>query len=371
MALSYIAGMGPLLPRIGLPATAGYSGITIDATGEIIALPGRVWWPGVKTGTKNISRVGFRFSGVTKAGGSALTVSLQDVSLTAGPPTQPDGVQDQTVAIANANASFVSNTWIRTAALSASRTVSYADRLAVVIEFDGAGRLGADTVSISAVSAAAFIIVAENAPVLFAGGVWTAQTNSANVILEFDDGTFGILDGSIPTSDINTHAYNSGTGTADEHALAFQVSEPVVVDGIYALVAPAASGDFELILYSGTSVLVAVAIDANAITQTAAARYYLAPIAEQTLSPGTQYYVAVRPTTANNVSAFSLDVNDANHFTCMDGGLNFNYATRLNQGSWAAITSTRRLYAGVRISQIHDGAGGAGIAVLTGGGLAR
>jgi hypothetical protein len=364
MSLVQIAGQGPQWPRIISPMPPAFAnGLLIDATGEIIAMVGRVWFPG-RTGTKNIERVGFRFGAVTKAGGSALTVSLQDVSLTAGPPAQPDGVQDQTVAIANANASFATNTWIRTGTLSANRTVSYGDRLAVVIEYDGAGRQGADSVVVSGFSNIAQGAFFENAPVLFAGAAWTAQVFSSNVILEFSDGTFGILDGGVATSAINTHAFNLNTGTADEFALAFQVPVPTVIDGLWATLLVASGGDLELILYDGTTALATVAIDANAITSNVA-RQALEPIAEQTLSPGTQYYIAVRPTTTNNVSAYSFDVSDANHLTCMDGGINFNYATRLNQGVWAANTTTRRLFAGFRISQLDDGAGGSGGVVMS------
>jgi len=113
---------------------------TIDATGEKLA-----WCGGFvhqDRAAKDITRVGFFFgSSLIKAGGSSLTVSLQDVSATAA-PLQPDETQDQTVAIANGDAGFASSTWYRTGALSANRTVSHGEQLAVVLEFDGGGRLG-------------------------------------------------------------------------------------------------------------------------------------------------------------------------------------------------------------------------------------
>jgi len=126
--------------------------LLIDATGEMAAFCGRVWFS-ARSGTKNLSRVGFRFGAVTKSGGSGLTVSLQDVTLSAGPPMQPDGTQDQTVAIANGNASFASNTWIRTGTFSASRTVTYGDLLAVNVEYDGGGRTNPDSVIVNTIVA--------------------------------------------------------------------------------------------------------------------------------------------------------------------------------------------------------------------------
>jgi hypothetical protein len=124
--------------------------LLIDATGEKIAFIGRFW--NKDRATKNITKVGFCFGAVTKAGGSGLTVSLQNVNLGAGPPFRPDEIQDQTVAIANGDAAFATNTWYQTAALSTNRTVAFGELLAVVIEYNGAGRLGSDSVVVRGTS---------------------------------------------------------------------------------------------------------------------------------------------------------------------------------------------------------------------------
>lgn len=332
--------------------------LLIDATGEKAAFIGRVWWPGATSGqTKNISRVGFRFGTVTKAGGSALTVSLQDVSLTGSAPS-PDETQDQTVAIANGNASFASNTWIRTGTLSANRTVSFGERLGVVIEFDGSGRLSSDSVVISALAAGQR--TSDCLCTLKTSGSWGEQSVIPNLILEFDDGTFGTLDGAYALSAINNHSFKSDTGTSDEFAVVVNVPVPVTIDGLYCYVQPSTTAaDYELILYSGTTAVATVTVDANTIA--AAYRQITVPIAPVDLSANTDYYVAVRPNQATaTVATYSYDVNDANHLTVASGGIACQYATRLDQGSWAAKTATRRLLAGVRISRVHDGTGGGG-----------
>src|SRR5688572_26574526 len=133
MAFQKIPGVGLWIPDNRLISMAPNlsNNSPIDATGEQFAISGPVWFK-EGTGTKDITRVGFSFGTITKAGGSGLTVSLQNVSAVAGPPLQPDGTQDQTVAIANGNAAFASNTWIRTDALSANRTVSFGENLSVV-----------------------------------------------------------------------------------------------------------------------------------------------------------------------------------------------------------------------------------------------
>src|SRR5687768_5910779 len=88
---------------------------TIDATGEKQAWCGPVWFQ-ERTGSKQIVRVGFRLATVVKAGGSGLTVSLQNVNTAPAAlnTLQPDETQDQTVAIANGDAGFTSNVWYRT-----------------------------------------------------------------------------------------------------------------------------------------------------------------------------------------------------------------------------------------------------------------
>lgn len=333
--------------------------LLIDATGEKVAMIGRVWFK-ERTGTKDITKVGFRFGAVTKAGGSALTVSLQDVSLTAS-PLQPDEVQDQTVAIANANASFASNTWIQTGALSASRTVSVGDLLAVVVEYDGAGRLGADSVVISSIAASSSIL--QSAPALKTAA-WAEVTTIANVVLEFTDGTFGTLSGALPFSALNTEAFNSGTTAGaggDERGTAFQFPYPVTVEGGYVTIALAGtSSDFDVVLYSGTTALATCSVDANATSSTGGRLCYFDFATPQALSANTTYRLAIKPTTVNNVTIYSLDLADANHRQAWGGGVNWAYTVRTDAGAWTD-TTTRRALLGLRISAGADDAGsGAG-----------
>ena len=362
MGYQQLPGLGLLHPNpallCGVTPAFGTS-VVIDATGEKAAYVGRVWFP-ARTGTKAVRRVGFRFGAVTKAGGSALTISLQDVSTSSGPPANPDGTQDQTVAVANGDAAFASNTWYRSGTLSADRTVTYGDLLAVVVEFDGSGRLGSDSVALAYLftSGDTSNYSVHGAQVLLNTGSWALQTGVPNVVLEFDDGSFGTLDGSAPMSALNTHTYSSSSNP-DEYALEFVVTAPVKIDAIWAVVGPgSASANLDLVLYSGTTALQTVSVDGN----TAGAsnnRQLLVPIPETELSTGTTYRIAVKPTTTNNVNAFSFDVDDANQLVC-NGGTGMTYTTRVDAGSWAAATATRCLFAGYRVSSIHDGTGGGG-----------
>jgi hypothetical protein len=362
MAYQQITGRGLWMPQPDFcAATPTYrTDSLIDATGEKAAFAGRVWFP-ARTGTKNIQRVCFRWGAITKAGGSALTISLQDVSLTTGPPIQPDGVQDQTVAVANADANFASNTWYRSGTLSATRPVSCGDLLSVVIEYDGSGRLGSDAVIVNSMNNSGTLANLTNAGTLLnTSSTWATLAGLPIIVLEMDDGTFGTLEGSYVASVVTQNTFASNTAGADEYAAVVNFPFPCKIDALWASIGQNTGADCELLLYSGTSALVTITLDANAVS-TATQHFYWSPIAETTLAANTDYYVSVRPTTTTAVTVPSIDVADANHFTLLDGGTPFQYTTRVDQGAWAAKTATRRLFAGVRLSSLDDGTGTSGM----------
>lgn len=340
----------PIHPTAIPPAVA--TTLLIDATGEKVGFIGPVW--NKDRATKNITKVGFRFGAVTKAGGSGLTLSLQTVDLANGPPGRPDETQDQTVAIANGDAAFASNTWYQTAALSAARTVAFGEMLGIVIEYDGGGRLGADSVVISASSSIGSGAKSNvGSPALKTGGTWAHADVVSNVVLEFDDGTFGTLLDSYPYSGITTTAYNSGSA-ADEFALEFTVPVQMKVDGAWVPVIAAAGADFDVVLYQGTTALATASVDANTVVGNTVARPSRVLFAEQVLSPGNTYRLAVKPTTANNVTIYDFVVSDANHLQAWPLGTSAYLATRVDAGDWTPV-ATRRPFLGLYLSAVLAG----------------
>lgn len=330
--------------------------LLIDATGEKVAILG---YPYLRDIGKSLTKVGFRFGAVTKAGGSVLTVSHQDVSLTAGPPGQPDGTPDGSVAIANANGAFLSNTWIQTAAFDTPRTITGAP-FAIVIEYDGAGRLGADSVVVSSTTSST--TNAKNSvgsPSLNTGGVWTIIDAVQNILFEFTDGSFGTFIDSYPYQTITATAYNSGSA-ADEFALEFTVPASVQVEGAWILAMLAAGADADIVLYNGTSAMATVSIDANTPVSNAAPRPIRVCFATaQQLDAGNTYRLALKPTTTNNVTVYDLTVNAAAHLQAWDGGTAYYLATRVDAGAWTSLT-TRRPLMGLNLAAISDGAGAGG-----------
>jgi hypothetical protein len=327
----------------------------LDATGEKVAHLGRVWTP--DGGTKLLRTVGFPFGTVVKAGGSGLTVSLQDVSLTSGTPLIPDGTPDQTVAIATGDASFVTDAWYQTGNLSADRSVAPGDLLAVVIEFNGSGRLGADSVIVKSPTLN-FAHLQDG--VAHYTGTWANLVHAANVVLGFSDGTFGALEGSSPCTLFGQQNFNSGSNPA-EYALEFSFPFNCKIDGMWACVVLSVNNkDFEVVLYNGTTAMTGgtIAVDANAVTNTGVRVFYAPFSQELTLAANTTYRLAFKPTTANGMGLIYLDVANAAHFQGHSGGAAWCWGNRASGGSWNSPTTTRRPLAGVRVSSIDLPTGG-------------
>lgn len=357
----------PALYRMAAPPTFGAN--TFAATGDKVAWVGRVFWSDPTVTSRDISRVQFRFGSVTKAGGSALTVSLQDVLTSSGTLAVPDETQDQTVAIANADGSFVSNTWYRTGTLSANRTVNLGDLLSVVIEYDGSGRLGSDSVAISNLASTGNSgNDGRSCVVIKTSGTWALANSVVNLVLEANDGTICTLGNGLAVSAINSHAINSGTASADEYALPFSFPFGAKIESVFVPFAAAGgTSDFEIILYTGTTATRTLTVDGNTIISTSGRMYEFVLPTEFECLANTTYYLAVRPTTANNVTVYSLDVNSSGHLDIYPGGANCNYITRVDQGAWASPTTTRRFLAGVRISSIDIPSGGGSVAIPVSG----
>ena len=358
MAMQLIPGEGALIPAMPRFSSSPSFATTllIDATGEKVAFIGHVW--NKARATKSIRKVGILFGAVTKAGGSALTLSLQDVDTANGPVARPDETQDQTVAIANADAAFATNTWYQTGNLSADRSVAFGEMLAVVIEYDGAGRLGSDSVIVRGITA----LENRNGPlsVLKVGASWLLQTVHPNVILEFSDGTFGTLRRSWPLSDTSALSFASNT-TPDEYAMEFQLPGPCNVDGGWVdILVSASTSDFEIVLYDGTTALATTTIEGNWMSANNIGRHLeFSFSAEVALSANTTYRLAIKPTTTSAVSIRVLDVAAAGHMQAHAFG-EYGLTSRTDAGSWAAATTTRRMFAGLSISSISDNVGGGG-----------
>lgn len=304
----------------------------IDATGEKVSFCGYHWTP---TGTtKSIRKTGILFGQFnTKAGGSALTLSLQNPSTSAGPPFQPDGTQDETVEISNA--SIVSSTFLLSGALSADRSTAYGEPLCVVTEFNGSGRLGADSIQISSIQKYAQTAVPTTA--LFTAS-WADSARLPIVLFEYSDGTYGTLDGAMIFSAYNTSvSYNNSSGS-DEYALKFSPTTNGTLDAVQVNLTAATGANFDVVLYQGTTALATVSVDQNNWTSTVSGFGFIS-FPPTSISSGTTYYLAVKPTTTNNVTLAGVTVASNSYLGATPQGTGWVRSSRVDAGSWTDTTT--------------------------------
>lgn len=331
----------------------------VDASAEKVAFIGAFDHPA--RSTKAIRQVGFMFGTVVKAGGTGLLVSLEDVSLTTGAVQQPDGTQDQTVAIANANASFASDTWITTGNLSADRSQAHGALLAVVVQPDGSGILGSDSFNVRNLA---------TAQTSLRGGVshltasWAAINVVPNIALICDDGTVGTLVPGFPVSAfVDGGSFNSGS-TPDEKGMEFIAPFTGKVDRIYARMTIASNaGDLEIHVEEGGSPMSGfpVTVDANAVSINNAIRHCQIMVPEFTITAGNTYNISLRPTSANNISLADWDVATAAHFQAWPGDTSIGHNTRTDAGGWGTKSTTKRPVMALGISAIDNTPSGGGV----------
>lgn len=324
---------------------------------------GRFW--NADRSSKNITKIYWRFGAVTINSASVLRVSIQAVSLTSGPPGRGDGSVIQSGTVAGSNGSFTSNTWFPGLSLGASYTANYGDLFAIVFELTTFNV--SDSVVISSInpaSAAVYPSGSANFLVSEVGGVFTISATVPNILFECDDGTFATFSGTFPLSTLNAQTYNSGS-TPDEYCLEFSMSIPTTLCGVLVYVNIGANADFSVILYSGTTALQTVSVDANTAGTTGTARWYYVEFPETDLTASTTYRISVRPDTTISVLLSFMDVPSASYFGAHPLESNFCINSRTGTGAWGSATTTRRPYILPKFSKMDNGAGGSGGMIQT------
>jgi hypothetical protein len=309
-------------------------------------------------GSYDITRVGFLFGDpVTKTGGSALTVSLQDIS-TSGTILEPDGTQDQTVAISNADANFATDTWYRTDALSSNRTISHGDYLALVIEFDGAGHQGSDLIRFQQM----FFQNDDNSSrtMRYNGSTWSSFGYMPNCVFEITDGSFGSFsDAFVCDSQPNAYLYDTADNP-NEYANSYTPEANIKIDAFAGIFRPPNGEDVDLVVYEGTTAIHTTTINSNKVSLVDN-HIWTAPLdSEVELTAGTKYYISLKaahPTSTCRL--YYRKVNDTGHLGVDPYMFGDETVYHRNGGAWTQVTD-RQLMMGVRISSIDDGAGGGG-----------
>lgn len=345
--------------------------LTIDATGEKIAMIGPFYSP--DRSSKTINKVGFPTGAITSAGGSIIRVSLQNVSTTTGAPCQPDGTQDQ-YRDANLN-TYTANSWFNTGLVTSDgtdtgskRTVSHGELIAVVVEYDSGGRLGSDSLVVTSMANLQSTTFIGANTVLYTAS-WAIQNLLPMVIFECSDGSFASLIASYPIKSLTFTAFSSSS-TPDEYGLKFTAPFNGTIEGIWSVM-NTNSINVDFVLYKDGTEIASIVIDGNTISSANNHRMVTALFSSsQVLTKDSEYIIAVRPPTTSNVTIRQWDVDTASHWATHAGPAAMCQTSRTNAGSWSD-TTTRRISAGLLLSEIHDGVSSGGGGPLIGGRLAR
>lgn len=373
MALQSIAnGMGLPLDSALMWSTNAVAANTMDAAGESCAFIGKVYIEGAAA-SKTISSAGgkivFRTGTVTFANGSTnFRVGVQDVAATG----LEDGTFDVYVDLTGGGGGIASNTWYELAMATGTKTISHLDTVAICFEMTARG--GSDSVSIFSFSTNIFASNSSNFPYRTqdtGSGPVRSSSNTIGALIIFDDGTLGWIEGGGVFPGMNatvTQTYNSGS-TPDEYAGVFQVPFKMSVRGGYLSVGSIASTDnFEIVLYSdaqGTPVAErTVTVDPNYTGSASANNAYWVSFSSITLTPGLWYALAMRPTTANNLTLLYVNIGASfgnKYKKSLPFGTNCKLSSRTNQtGAFSEVQTYYQPIFGLWVDKLDDGASSGG-----------
>ena len=288
----------------------------LNASNEYYAVIGYLRLEGA-SGSKTLSAAGggamvIGINGLTFATAST-EVRLGVMDLTAG--GLADGTFDVYGAKIAGTDTLTANAFNRFTMTSGTKSLTHGTKYALTVQM--LNRAGADTLALAMVGTTG----ADNAgnivlPYVDENG--TPNNNGAPYILiEFDDGTTGWIDGIVltPIFATSSTAINLDS-TPDELCAVFTPPFDLRVDGIMplSLSGVGATEDFEVVLYSdplGTpSTVATVTVDVSADTPGFGAQesFIIARFNNRELSASTTYGVSIRPTTTSSFNVHYQDL---------------------------------------------------------------
>jgi len=340
-------------------------GTTLDAEAERYAVIFRA----PKAGT--LGKVRIRFGTVSVGATTTLRVSWQTVDPTTGVPDETD---DQFRVIPNV--SLVGSTSVLTGLITTDgtdggtkRTVTRGETLALVVKYETFNASDSVAVVTSAIGTRQgrnhFDYIASNTT----GSYVKQGAFLAVASLQYDDGTYAESVGVLPVIVPGTTVY-SNTSTPDEIGLRFQLSYPSSLCAAWLGVD--ADGDFDLVLYDGVGGTVVASVDKDFRHPTVGMTGFLGfSSADTTLAANTAYILALRPTSATNITLSHVDVAEAAELNQWGGGTQFMYATAKDPTTTAnfTTTATRLPMIGLGLCAFDDGVSTVGAPLIGPGGL--
>jgi hypothetical protein len=354
---------------------------TLDASGEKMAMIGRMYWDGRATSktidTTGSSKIEWRggSTAVFDNAGSSLEVGIQGVN-TSGPIAQPNGSFGAKAVIttaADASPTLTTiNAWHTITPTTGTSTIAHGDLIAVVWDF--VTRAGSDAIIVSPANSNTNLtqLPTTNA---FAAAAWgaTGSGQIPNCLLRASDGTYGWIDGGQFFGWFTNTTWNDGTNP-DEQGVIFQVPFDCKVDALFCSMRTASNAsDFTISLSSNAesarTTLASVTVDGAQLAATGTERSAIFNLAsEVTLSANVDYCVSVKATNTGDIRFVVANLGNAEARRAFPGSTTIRGVTANNSGNFSGSSSVNFPMAGVRISGIETGSGG-GVPLIGPGGL--
>lgn len=323
----------------------------LDASGEKFASVLQA----SKTGS--IRKIGLDFGTVTTA--TDTQVRIETVDLATGFPSGTLWATDTEVTVLAA--AITTGVWVMTGALTADAVVTKGDFFAVVVAPSGTPNYNVTAPYITQ-QTQGFPYNAH-----YAAGAWGMLLTNVGFAIEYSDGTYAYIPGSYPVQTITATNFNN-TPNLVEVGLKFRLPFAFSMAGIWAHAIFA--GDCEIVLYdsNGTSVLRTLAVDKD-VKSSALPRApsFLAFSESYVGLANTFYRVVVKPTSATNVTLYTMLYDTNAIMGQLSGGSDFIYNHRVDAGAWAESASKWRTSIGVWLDGVAvEGSGQRGSGQLAG-----
>lgn len=302
----------PLVPRVGTSAN-----VTVDAVGEQVGVFGRVILESGPGTSKTISSAGGKIH--FNSGGSnwvwadaatSIRFGIQDLDGTTSfyVGGKPDGTFDVYADMTTSSFTFGGiNTMQAVPMTTGSKTITYGDRIAILAEMTARG--GTDFTSWRSVSNTpdAFSNIVINTSYGIAGVNHAKSSSGLVTILEFDDGTKGVIEWYVPwinpisssASQYPSTAYSSSS-SPNEYGGRFQPRSTMLIDGFaFETISFSAVDDFGTLTFYENADGTPNAVEERAVSGIGShnqGTLYIDFPAPRTLEAGKWYAITLRAT---------------------------------------------------------------------------
>lgn len=357
--------------------TSANSGL-IDATGERFAFLGRLFicdGSASKTFSSSGGKIHFHGgSSITFGATSTCDIGIQGTTQ-ASAAMLPDGTFTVKKTMVSGTDSFTSSAINSISMGSGSTTLNNHDKIAVVFDLTNASSA---SIKIATPISSGNAYMANPGCAAYISSAWAFTTPTVFtqpcVLIEFDDGTFGYIDGGMWTPFAQTTTGDiQSSSNPDEYGFRFTVPFKCTLYGVefpVAFTGGAATGTKAVArLCSGSAasptLVTSENIDgfeyfANASSQFRTVVRFTSP---QDLVPGTTYYVSLRLSSTETAKFIYFVYPAAGQLACLPFGTAGYRVTReadtVGTGAFTEIT-TDMMPVTLILSKLDDGAGGGG-----------